>query len=72
LKRKLSFSINNSPEGSADQRNQLREVGMEDLLDRILHEIIDVRRELGYPVTATPLSQIVGAQTVDNVIYEPR
>jgi pyruvate/oxaloacetate carboxyltransferase len=51
---------------------QLREVGMEDRLDAILHEIIQVRRELGYPVMATPFSQIVGAQAVDNVVSGKR
>jgi pyruvate/oxaloacetate carboxyltransferase len=51
---------------------QLREVGMEDRLDAILHEIIEVRGELGYPVMATPFSQIVGAQAVDNIVSGKR
>ncbi|OGP61659.1 MAG: hypothetical protein A2169_13070, partial [Deltaproteobacteria bacterium RBG_13_47_9] len=51
---------------------QLREVGMEHRLDEILEEIVLVRKELGYPVMATPYSQIVGAQAVDNVISGER
>jgi pyruvate/oxaloacetate carboxyltransferase len=51
---------------------QLREVGMEHRLDEILEEIVLVRREFGYPVMATPYSQIVGAQAVENVISGER
>jgi pyruvate carboxylase len=51
---------------------QLREVGMEHRLDEILEEIVQVRREFGYPVMATPYSQIVGAQAVENVISGER
>jgi oxaloacetate decarboxylase alpha subunit len=43
---------------------QLREVGMEERLDQILEETIQVRQELGYPVMATPYSQIVGVQAL--------
>lgn len=51
---------------------QLREVGMEDRLDEILPEVIQVRKEFGYPVMATPYSQIVGAQAAENVIAGER
>ena len=47
---------------------QLREIGMEHRLDEILEEVILVRKEFGYPVMATPYSQIVGAQAVENVV----
>jgi pyruvate/oxaloacetate carboxyltransferase len=47
---------------------QLREVGMEQRLNEILEEIVHVRTEFGYPVMATPYSQIVGAQAVENVV----
>jgi len=53
-------------------RRQLKEVGMEDRLDEILEEIIQVRKELGYPVMATPFSQIVGAQAMENVVSGKR
>jgi pyruvate/oxaloacetate carboxyltransferase/biotin carboxyl carrier protein len=51
---------------------QLREIGMESRLTEILEEIVLVRREFGYPVMATPYSQIVGAQAVENVISGKR
>jgi pyruvate/oxaloacetate carboxyltransferase/biotin carboxyl carrier protein len=51
---------------------QLREVGMEHRLDEILEEVILVRKEFGYPVMATPYSQIVGAQAVENIVSGQR
>jgi pyruvate/oxaloacetate carboxyltransferase len=51
---------------------QLRELGMEHRLDEILNEIIQVRREFGYPVMATPYSQIVGVQAMENVVSGER
>jgi len=51
---------------------QLREVGMEHRLDEILEEVIQVRKEFGYPVMATPYSQIVGAQAVENLVSGER
>lgn len=51
---------------------QLNEVGKGDLLPQVLEEIIQVRKDLGYPVMATPYSQIVGAQAVENIISGER
>jgi pyruvate/oxaloacetate carboxyltransferase len=51
---------------------QLREVGMEHRLNEILEEVVLVRREFGYPVMATPYSQVVGAQAVENVVSGER
>lgn len=51
---------------------QLREIKMEHLLDAILEEAMQVRREYGYPVMATPYSQIVGAQAFENVVSGER
>lgn len=51
---------------------QLREVEKEELLPEVLEEIIVVRKDLGYPVMATPYSQLVGAQAVENVIAGER
>jgi pyruvate/oxaloacetate carboxyltransferase/biotin carboxyl carrier protein len=51
---------------------QLREVGMEDRLEEFLEEIVLVRKEFGYPVMATPYSQIVGAQAIENVVSGER
>jgi pyruvate/oxaloacetate carboxyltransferase len=51
---------------------QLGEVGMEHRLEEFLEEIVLVRKEFGYPVMATPYSQIVGAQAIENVISGKR
>ncbi len=51
---------------------QLREVEMEHRLDEILEEVVLVRKEFGYPVMATPYSQIVGAQAVENIVSGER
>jgi pyruvate/oxaloacetate carboxyltransferase len=51
---------------------QLKEIKMEQRLDEILEEIVRVRREFGYPVMATPFSQIVGTQAMENVVSGER
>jgi pyruvate/oxaloacetate carboxyltransferase len=51
---------------------QLREVGMEHRLGEILDEVVHVRKDFGYPVMATPYSQIVGVQAVQNLIAGER
>ncbi len=51
---------------------QLRELGMAHRLNEILEEVVHVRREFGYPVMATPFSQIVGVQAMENVVAGER
>lgn len=41
-------------------------------LEEVLEETIVVRKELGYPVMITPLSQIVGTQAVMNIVSGER
>jgi pyruvate/oxaloacetate carboxyltransferase len=53
-------------------KRQLRELGMENRLGEILEEVIEVRKEFGYPVMATPYSQIVGVQAMENVVSGER
>ena len=45
---------------------------MEHRLGEILEEVVRVRREFGYPVMATPYSQIVGVQAFENVVSGER
>lgn len=52
--------------------NQLREQGATDRLDEVLEEIPKVRAELGYIPLVTPTSQIVGTQSVINVLMGER
>jgi oxaloacetate decarboxylase alpha subunit len=51
---------------------QLEQHGMTHRLDEVLAETGEVRRELGWPVMATPLSQLVGTQAVLNVVTGDR
>jgi oxaloacetate decarboxylase (Na+ extruding) subunit alpha len=51
---------------------QLEQHGMTHRLDEVLAETGAVRRELGWPVMATPLSQLVGTQAVLNVVTGER
>ena len=53
-------------------RSQLSEMKMLDKLAEVLKEVPNVRKDLGYPVLATPTSQIVGSQAVMNVMYKER
>ncbi len=52
--------------------NQLREQNATDKLDQVLEEIPRVREELGYIPLVTPTSQIVGTQSVINVLMGER
>ena len=49
--------------------SQLREAGAVDRLDEVLEEIPRTRADLGYPPLVTPMSQMVGAQAVSNVLF---
>ena len=48
-------------------RNQLAEIKQEHRFDEVLAEMARIRKEFGYPVVATPYSQIMGAQALFNV-----
>ena len=49
--------------------SQLREAGAVDRLGEVLEEIPRTRADLGYPPLVTPMSQMVGAQAVTNVLF---
>lgn len=49
-------------------KNQLKDRGIEASLPAILEEIATIRQELGYPVMATPFSQLIGTQAVMNLM----
>ena len=50
-------------------RVQLKELKMADRLDEVLAEIPRVREALGWPPLVTPISQIVGTQSMLNVKF---
>jgi oxaloacetate decarboxylase alpha subunit len=53
-------------------RNQLVQYGMADRLEEVLAEVTVVRAEMGYPIMATPYSQLVGIQALLNVVSGER
>jgi pyruvate carboxylase subunit B len=50
--------------------NQLREMKELDKLEKVFQALPEVRRELGQLPLVTPTSQIVGIQTVNNVLFD--
>lgn len=52
----------------ANWRFQLRQAGLEDRFDEILEEIVQIRRELAWPIMVTPFSQIIAVQAMLNVV----
>jgi len=52
--------------------NQLREMNALDKLDQVYEELPRVRKELGQIPLVTPTSQIVGIQTVNNVLFDDK
>jgi pyruvate/oxaloacetate carboxyltransferase len=50
--------------------NQLRQMDALDRLNDVFHELPKVRKDLGQVPLVTPTSQIVGIQTVNNVLFD--
>ncbi len=50
--------------------NQLKEMDAIDKIDEVYKELPRVRKELGQVPLVTPTSQIVGTQTVNNVLFD--
>ena len=48
--------------------SQLRELDALDKLDDVLVDIPSTRKDLGYPPLVTPISQMVGSQSVSNIL----
>jgi oxaloacetate decarboxylase alpha subunit len=53
-------------------RRQLAEIGLEHRLGEVIDEVGAVRRELGYPIMVTPLSQYVVTQATLNITLGER
>src|SRR3954451_2249716 len=51
---------------------QLAQYGMTERLGEVLEECVRVREELGHPVSATPFSQLIGIQSVLNIVSGDR
>lgn len=52
--------------------HQLADQGLSHRVDEVLEEVQEVRRELGYPILVSPVSQYVGTQAVLNVVTGTR
>ena len=69
----ISYYDHQLPGGmTSTLKRQLMERKMEDRLEEVIEEIKKVRKELGYPIMVTPLSQIVGSQATMNIIAGER
>lgn len=55
-----------------NMENQLREQNAADRMDEVLEEMPAVRKDLGYPPLVTPTSQIVGTQSIVNILTGER
>jgi oxaloacetate decarboxylase (Na+ extruding) subunit alpha len=51
---------------------QLAQYGMAERLTEVLEECVRVREELGHPISATPFSQLIGIQSVLNIVSGQR
>ncbi len=56
----------------SNYRAELARRGIEHRLTELLEEITRIRKELGYPIMVTPLSQYIGAQAILNLSTEER
>jgi oxaloacetate decarboxylase alpha subunit len=56
----------------SNMRHQLKLVGMEHKMQEALEEAGHVRKDFGYPIMVTPLSQYVGTQAAFNVMLGER
>ena len=49
--------------------SHLKQLNALDRLDEVLAEVPNVRKDLGYPPLVTPMSQMVGVQATQNVLF---
>ena len=49
-------------------QSQLKQMGMNEILDQVMQEVPRVRKDMGYVTLVTPTSQIVGSQATFNVM----
>ncbi len=52
--------------------SQLKSQGAEDRFEEVLREVPRVREDFGYPPLVTPMSQMVGTQSVFNILLDER
>ena len=53
-------------------KHQLKQMRMEDRLNDVIQEIVQVKKDLGYPIMVTPFSQFVASQSAINIMTGER
>lgn len=67
----LQMLVNQVPGGMlSNLETQLKNLGKEDLLEDVVSEIYEVRKDVGFVPLVTPASQIIGAQALSNILNE--
>ena len=67
----LQMLINQVPGGMlSNLETQLKNLGKEDLLEDVVSEIYEVRKDVGFVPLVTPASQIIGAQALSNILND--
>tara|TARA_Y100000022_G_scaffold21021_1_gene15991 strand:+ start:177 stop:1535 length:1359 start_codon:yes stop_codon:yes gene_type:complete len=67
----LQMLINQVPGGMlSNLETQLKNLGKEELLEEVVSEIYEVRKDVGFVPLVTPASQIIGAQALSNILNE--
>ncbi|MDC2964910.1 pyruvate carboxylase subunit B [Gammaproteobacteria bacterium] len=67
----LQMLINQVPGGMlSNLETQLKNLGKEELLEDVVSEIYEVRKDVGFVPLVTPASQIIGAQALSNILNE--
>ena len=65
----LQMLINQVPGGMlSNLETQLKNLGKEGLLEDVVSEIYEVRKDVGFVPLVTPASQIIGAQALSNIL----
>ena len=65
----IQMLVNQVPGGMlSNLETQLKELGKANLLEDVVSEIYNVRKDLGFVPLVTPASQIIGAQALSNII----
>ena len=67
----LQMLINQVPGGMlSNLETQLKNLGKDELLEDVVSEIYEVRKDVGFVPLVTPASQIIGAQALSNILNE--
>ena len=67
----MQMLINQVPGGMlSNLETQLKGLGKEELMNKVVEEIYEVRKDLGYVPLVTPASQIIGAQALSNIVND--